>query len=238
MHIDRKRAAELGRETEGVMKQHALELPLWCLIVVVSFLITAAWIIFVVKSEDRGYVVGMAGDGSPLFQDWTSYRHDGSFVGHSFNLYTQINSVYVIQPPTVSGLVAFWWPLAASAGVAFWAIIAALLPERGRLLRRRVQIPNVRITLFRVMVVIGVVAACLWLRQLDHYTKAAGMLVFGVVLYAGFRRSFLTRQSTAERAPATVLSRAGIAGYAVAVVLALLWVICTLVWEAYFVVRV
>jgi hypothetical protein len=218
------------------MKQQVVELPVWFLIVAASLLITAAWIILVVKSEDHGYIVGMGGDGSPLFQDWTSYWHDGSFVGHSFNWQTRA-SVYVIRPPTVSGLIAFWWPLALSVGIALPTLIAALMPARGRLLRRRVPIPAVRITLFRIMVVVGAVAAWLWLRQLDHYTKAAGVLISGLLLYAGFRRSFLTRKSRADRARAPVISRAGIAGYSVVLLLAMLWLICTLVWDSYFPVR-
>jgi hypothetical protein len=222
---------------QGIMKQRLVELPVWCLTVVVSVLIAAAWIMFIVKNDDRGYVVGVAGDGSPLFKDWTSYWHDGSFVGHSFNWQTQAPTVYVIRPPTVSGLIAFWWPLASSLGFALLTLVVALMPERGRLLRKRICIPAVRMTLFRTMVVIGTEASCLWLRQLDHYTKAAGLLIFGLLLYAGFRKSFLARRSRADQAPTTLLARAAVAGYSVVVLLALLWITCTLVWESYFVVR-
>jgi len=214
------------------MKQYLAKLPVWGLVVILSLLISAAWLTFVLRNDDRGRVVGISGDGSPLFQDWTAYRLDGSLVGHKFDWGTRRNSVYLIQDPTISGLIAFWWPVAASVGFAFLTLMAALMPARGRFLRKRVPIYGGRITLFRVMVAIGTVAAWLWLGRLDHYTRAAGALVFGLMLYGGFRRSFLTKKSTAEPTPNSALSRAGIAGYSLVLLLASLWLISILIWDS------
>ncbi|MGO9465299.1 MAG: hypothetical protein ACLQIB_36280 [Isosphaeraceae bacterium] len=215
------------------MKRCLVELPVWCLVGIVALLITATWLGFVLTGNESGYINGVSSDGSPLFQDWTAYRYDGSFVGHTSNWRTRVTSVYVLQPPTLSGLIAFWWPAGASIAVALLTLVAALMPTSGPLLRKRIRIPRVRITLFRVMVLIGTVSAWLWLSRLDHYTRVVGTLIFGFMLHAGFRRSFLAKEAKVEGADAKVLSRVGIAGYALVLLLALAWVISILVWDSY-----
>lgn len=216
------------------MKRYLFELPVWGLMVVISLLFTSAWLGFILTSRETRYITGISSDGRPLYQDWKAYRYDGSLVEYTPNWGT---GVQLLEPPTFWGLIAFWWPAVASVGLGLSTTLAALALARGRPLRKRIRIAGPRITLSMVMAVIGGVAAWLWLVRFDPYTRAAGTLIFGFMLHAGFRSRFLAKEAKARSAPAAVLPRAGIAGYSIVLLLALVWVICTLVWESYEVVR-
>jgi hypothetical protein len=213
------------------MKRYLVELPVWWL--VMALLLTAIWARFALTPNVSDYFTGVSNGGGPLLHDWTAYKYDGSCAGYVSDLRTGFTRVDVLHPPAVSGLIAFWWPAVASIGVGLLTLMAALMPTGRRLLRRRIRIPRVRLTLFRLMVVVGTVSAWLWLGRLDPYTRILGALVFGFMLHAGFRRSFLAKEAKVEGVEAKVLSRAGIAGYSLVLLLALAWVISILVWDAY-----
>ena len=216
------------------MKRHLVELPVWSIVTVIFLLVIVIWFALVLTSNESAYVVGISSDGRPLHENWKAYSYDGRLVVYTPDWGSRVQ---VLDNPTAWGLIAFWWPVPASIGIALLTWLAARMPVVGSPLRKKIRIPAVRITLFRVMVVIGTVAAWLWLGRFDLYTRAAGSLIFGFMLHAGFRRSFLAKEAKAESSPATaagtLLSRAGIAGYSLVVILALSWVVCTLVWESY-----
>ena len=161
---------------------------------------------------------------------WTGYTWDGSFVEYTPGWGCEF---LVIEPPTPLGVIAFWWPAAASVGIGLLTLIITPLPTVGPLLRKRVRIPRARMTLFRMMVVIGTISAWLWLGRFDLYTRTAGTFIFAFMLQAGFRRSFLAKNTNAEAASATALSRAGMAAYSLVLLLALAWVVTILVWDSF-----
>ncbi len=214
------------------MKRYLVELPLWCLIAIGALLFTALWAVNALTTNVSGHLTAYLTYDRPFNNDWIAYEYDGSLIAYwsprAGRAFTN-----VIDPPTVSGLVAFWWPAGALIGVGLLTLIAALMPTSGPLLRTRIRIPRVRLTLFRLMVVIGTVSAWLWLGRFDPYTIAAGTLIFGFMLHAGFRRSFLAKEANAEAMADSVLSRAGIVGYSLVLLLALAWVISILVWDSY-----
>ncbi len=210
------------------MKRHLVEPPVWCL--VVAPLLTAIWAGYALTTTVSRDSVGSLIVSNPWNIDGTGYRCDGRLVVY---LSSRRIPLYVFPSRTVSGFLAFWWPVVASIGVGLLMLMACLLPAGGRLLRTRIRIPRVRLTLFRLMVVIGTASAWLWLGRLDPYTRILGALVFGFMLHAGFRRSFLAKKAEATGVPDTVLSRAGIAGYSIVLLLALAWVISILVWDSY-----
>jgi hypothetical protein len=212
------------------VKQRSITLPVWCLIVVGLLVIVMAWLGFVFTNSETSDAIGLSGTGRPLHQDWKAYRYDGSLVLHTPDWGTPSQ---VLEPPSLWGLIAFWWPAALSVGLGFATLLGCLIPQTAGLLRRRIRISGVRITLLRVMVVIGTVGAWLWLGRFDPYTRAAGTLVSGFMLYAGFRRSLLARRAAAALTSPTLLSRAGIAGYLLVLFLSLAWVISILVWDSY-----
>lgn len=211
------------------MKRYLAAIPVWCLIVIASLLITAIWSGYALWADNPGHIVaGWSWDYSR--RTWTGYTSDGSLVEYTPDWGYFVR---VVEPPTVSGLIAAWWPAAASTGVGLVTVVFTLLPTCGPLLRKRIRIPRPRMTLFRMMVVIGTVSAWLWLGRFDPYTRTAGTLIFALMLHAGFRRSFLAKETKAEAAAATRLSRAGIAGYSLVLLLALAWVVTILVWDSY-----
>jgi hypothetical protein len=215
------------------MKRYLVELPTWCLIAIVSLMSTAIWAGYAFLAEMPGDIVGDIWNGwsqDALFPTWTGYARDGSLIE---NTPGWGNQPRVLEPPTPFGLIAFWWPAVASTGIGLLTIAIAPLPAIGRLLRKRIRVPHARVTLFRMMVVIGTVSAWLWLGRFDSYTRTAGTLIFAFMLHAGFRRSFLAKVTRADGAKTSVLSRTGIAGYSLVLLLALAWVISILVWDSY-----
>ncbi|MGO9465300.1 MAG: hypothetical protein ACLQIB_36275 [Isosphaeraceae bacterium] len=212
------------------MKRYLVELPVWCL--VVTLLLTAIWAGYALTITVNRDSVGGLAVSFPWIGDGARYRYDGSLVAY-VRFSSWRSPVHVILSRTVWGLIAFWWPAIASIGAGLLTLLVALLPITGPLVRKRIRIPRVRLTLFRMMVVIGTVSAWLWLGRLDAYTRILGALVFGFTLYAGFRRGFLAREAKVDGADAKVLSRVGIAGYALVLLLALAWVISILVWVSY-----
>ena len=83
------------------------------------------------------------------------------------------------------------------------------------------------------MVLIGLISIGLWLIRFDLFWIVSGSLVLLLMLVAGYRRSFVAHEIESGGSRATALPIAGIAGYSIAVLLALAWIICILVWDSF-----
>jgi hypothetical protein len=136
----------------------------------------------------------------------------------------------VIRTATTWGLCRVWWPVAASAGTSLLMILVA----RSRPVRRWVEtVPVPRLTMFRMMVAIGTMAVCLWLIRISISLTICGALVLALMLRSAHRRGVVAKEIKAEGPAASPLSLAGFAGYSIAVLLALAWVVSIAFWESY-----
>jgi hypothetical protein len=136
----------------------------------------------------------------------------------------------VIRPATTWGLCRVWWPVAAGLGASLLMIRGA----RTRAVRHwfeTVRIP--RLTMLRMMAAIGAISVCLWLSRISIFLTLCGALVLALMLRSAHRRGVLAKEIKAEGPTATPLSLAGLAGYSIAVLLALAWVVSIAVWESY-----
>jgi len=210
------------------MKRSLIELPVWCLVVIVALLFTAIWVVDAFTTNVGGCLMARLSNHAPWNSERIAYLYDGTLIG-----YLWADQTYVIDPPSALGLIVFWSPVAASVGVGLLAPIFALLPTLGVPFRKRIPIRRPRLTLFRVMVLVGTVSAWLWLGRFDLEKRIVGTLIIGFMLHAGFRRSFLAKEASKEPAEPKILSRAGIAGYSLVLLLTLVWVITILVWDSY-----
>lgn len=238
------------------MKRYVVELPAWGLVIIISILFTSAWLGYLIEPHVWfmglalflaavwfGYAAtttvhcGIGGGLScsfPWNEDGTGYNWRGeSALFSSSSRAPFYVPYYVVLPSTILGCLSFWWPVIASVGVGLLTLMASLMPTSRPLLRKRHRIPRPRLTLFRMMVVIGTVSAWLWLGRFQAWIRAGGTLTFGLMLHAGFRGAFLVSHATAEGAQATRLSRAGVALYAVVLLVGVAWVVTILVWDSY-----
>lgn len=87
--------------------------------------------------------------------------------------------------------------------------------------------------MLRSMVIIGAISTWLWLTRTTAFWIVCGTPVLLLMLHAANRRSRLAREPKAEGERPTPLSRAGVVGYSLAVLLGLAWVASVLVWDAY-----
>ena len=83
----------------------------------------------------------------------------------------------------------------------------------------------------RGMVLIGAVSIWLWLSRTEMFWILCGSLVLLLALLADTRRIGLAHEIKTKGTSTTVGMRLAIAGYWVAVILALAWVISVLVWD-------
>lgn len=88
-------------------------------------------------------------------------------------------------------------------------------------------------TIFRGMVLIGSTAVWLWLLRINVAVIVAGSVVLLLMLIAAHRRGMLAVEVKDRKAAPSQLARAGFAGYTIAVILALLWVVAIAVWDSY-----
>jgi hypothetical protein len=88
-------------------------------------------------------------------------------------------------------------------------------------------------TMIQAMVLIGLISFWLWLVRFDVSLIVVGFTVLVLLLHAAYRRTVLVAETKGAQMGAPVLSRIGIAGYSIAVLLALAWVISILVWDSY-----
>jgi hypothetical protein len=186
------------------------QVPLWWLLISILVVMNAAALIAVFS-----WVSFSAGSpGHPA-----RYMYDGSvraFRG-------------VIRPPSLLGALEVWWPVVVSGGVSLLVLAAGLVPAVQRLVAKPVRLP--RMTIFRVMVIVGLVAFWLWLSGTNTYWILRGIPVLLLTLVAGYRRGRLTEEIKAEPAAASRWMRLGVTGYSVALLLGVFWVVCVLVWK-------
>jgi hypothetical protein len=214
------------------LKQKLAELSVWCLITISALLLMVIWAIDALTGNLSGHVVAVLSNDFPFTFDWVAYEYNGSLVAYASPNHDPAWAI-VLSPPTLFGLIACWSPVIALLGIGLLAPAFAMMPTLGKPLRWRIPVPRVRLTIFRLMVVTGMVSTWLWLGRFDPYTRLIGTLVVGFMLHAGFRRSFLANRAKTDATHASALSRAGIAGYSLVLVLALAWVAAILVWDSY-----
>ncbi len=136
----------------------------------------------------------------------------------------------VVSSASAIGLWRVWWPVAGSAGISLVILGVARIVTG----RRPVQaIGRPRAKTIQVMVVIGLISIGLWLIRFDLFWIISGSLVLLLMLVAGYRRSFVAHEIESNGTRATAMSFAGIAGYSIAVLLALGWIVCILVWDSF-----
>ncbi len=82
------------------------------------------------------------------------------------------------------------------------------------------------------MVVIGAISTWLWLSRTEMFWILCGSLVLLFALVSDSRRNRLAEKIKIKGTSATIWMRLGIAGYWVAVILALSWIVCVIVWDS------
>jgi len=138
---------------------------------------------------------------------------------------------YLVRPASTTGWLTHLWPVIASLGISLIAVGIALVTRRRP--DGAIRVP--RLTMFQVMVAVGAISTWLWLARINLVLTVGGTLVLGLMLHSAYRRGSLAKEIRAEGATATGfgLTRAGFAGYSIAVLLALAWVIIIVVWDSY-----
>jgi hypothetical protein len=124
----------------------------------------------------------------------------------------------------------FWWPIAASVGISL-IILGFARIVTGRRPAQAMRRPRAKT--IQVMVVIGLISFGFWLIRFDPVWIISGALVLLLMLLAAYRRAALAREIEITGRRATSLSLAGIAGYSIAVLLALAWITCILFWDSF-----
>jgi len=135
-----------------------------------------------------------------------------------------------VSPASVPRAVPIWWLVATGVGLGLFTLVVSMTRARGRLSSRRLEWP--RFTMSRGMVVIAAISIWLWLSRTAMYWILCGSLVLLLALLADSRRCRLVQEIKTAGASATVWMRLSIAGYWVAVILALSWVVCVLVSDS------
>jgi hypothetical protein len=158
------------------------------------------------------------------------YLHDGSVVKYIHHYSGGISGPIVVQPASAIGLWRVWWPVAASAGISLIILGVGRIRTRLRPVR---ALRRPRAKTIQVMVVIGLISFGLWLIRFDLSWIISGSLVLLLMLLAAYRRTFLAQEIKSDAMSATALSTVGIAGYSIAVLLALAWMISILFWDSY-----
>ncbi len=136
----------------------------------------------------------------------------------------------MVRPPSAIGLWRVWWPIAASVGISL-IILGFARIVTGRRPAEVMRRP--RANTLQVMVVIGLISFGFWLIRFDPVWIISGALVLLLMLLAAYRRAALGREIEITGRRATALSLAGIAGYSIAVLLALAWITCILFWDSF-----
>jgi hypothetical protein len=159
-----------------------------------------------------------------------SRMYDGSVVKYVFPWTGGRIGPIVIEPVSPIGLLRVWWPLAFSIGVSLLILGVPRIDARWR---RGESIRPPRMTMIQGIVLIGLISFGLWLVRFNLYLISAGFLVLGLLLHTLHRRKALVDETSDLGGNAPALSRIGIAGYSIAALLAVAWVISTLVWDSY-----
>jgi hypothetical protein len=167
--------------------------------------------------------------GAPGANVLVSQMYDGSVVKYVLPYSGGKIGPIVLEPASPIGLWQVWWPLAVSIAGSLLILVVA----RTRRWRHGKTIRPPRMTMIQVMVLIGLTSFGLWLIRFNQSLIIAGVLVLGLLLHTLHRRNALVEETSARGTNAPALSRIGIAGYSIAVLLAVAWVVSVLVWDSY-----
>jgi hypothetical protein len=166
---------------------------------------------------------------SPANPPWLRYRYDGSVLVLQPRFPPGTWRVTVVEPPSLLGALKVWWPAAASGALTLLVAAAARAATVRRLMAQRIHFP--RITMFRGMVLIGTIALWLWLSGTETYWIVCSFPVLLLMFISESRRSKLAREIKAAPSAASAWTRLLVAGYSVAVLLAICWVAAVVVWD-------
>jgi hypothetical protein len=158
------------------------------------------------------------------------YLHDGSVVKYIYHNSGGTSGPIVVRPGSAIGIWGVWWPVAASVGISLMILGVARIRAGLRPVR---TMRRPRTKTIQVMVVIALISIGLWLIRFDLPWIISGSVVLLLMLLAAYRRTFLAQEIKSGGMSATALATAGIAGYSVAVMLALAWMISILFWDSY-----
>jgi hypothetical protein len=184
--------------------------------------------VYVVREAKSTWIPGAPGTfGSSVV---IRRMYDGSVVQYRPLYSGGLSSPILLAGPSASGLFQVWWPVAASIGASLLILGFAWLFTRGK---SAPVGPRPRVTMNQAMVFVGLASFCLWLFRFDIVLLVAGSVVGSLLVHAAYRRKALLTGIKGEREAAQTLARIGVAGYTIAVVLALAWIICILVWDSY-----
>jgi hypothetical protein len=137
-------------------------------------------------------------------------------------------AVVIEQPGAPAELGRLWGPVAVSSVVTL--MILAIAPTRaGRRLMRRMRMP--RLTMLQGMAAIGAVSVLLWLGRVHVGVALIAALVLALMAHAAWRRGHLAKEISSEGTSASRLSRVGLAGYSLAALLAVAWLIAIFIWD-------
>ena len=157
--------------------------------------------------------------------------YDGSVVKYYIPSPTGgLGQPVVVRPPSAIGLWRVWWPVAASVGISV-IILGIARIVTGRRPAKAMRRPRAKT--IEVMLVIGLISFGFWLIRFDPIWMISGSLVLLLMLLAAYRRAALGREIEITGRRATALSLAAIAGYSIAVLLALAWITCILFWDSF-----
>ncbi len=136
----------------------------------------------------------------------------------------------VVQPTSLIGLWQVWWPVAASLGFSLLVLGVVRIVTRRRLLQ---GMRRTRVKTIHVMVVIGFISFGLWLSRFDLTWIISGAVVLLLMFLAGYRRASLAQEIEIGGRRAAAMSAAARAGYSIAMLLGLAWIMSVLVWDSF-----
>jgi hypothetical protein len=226
--ISARRYVKPSRERDFEMGQFRVQIsPLWLSTAIVVFGLNLAGVVAALEPKSS-WIPGARGTGRPNILIRQMY--DGSVVKYICPLLGSRSGPFVIQPASALGLCQVWWPVAASISASLLILAISWLRSRRRIEK---SLRRPRLTMLQSMVLVGLISFWLWLIRFDVSLIVVGFIVLALMLHAAYRRSKLVDETKAAIISAPTLSRLGIAGYSIAVLLALAWMISILVWDSY-----
>jgi hypothetical protein len=201
--------------------------PMWLTTAIVVFGLNLAGVFTALELMRYGIVTPL-GPGGPNFLVHRTY--DGSVVYHPAQVSGGRRMPIVIQPASAIGFCQVWWTVAVSIVASLLILGLSWIRSRRRSLK---ALRRPRLTMMQSMVLVGLISFWLWLMRFDASLIVVGFVVLVLMLHSAYRRSKLVEEPKAAGTSEIYLSRAGIAGYSIAVLLALAWMISILVWDSY-----
>ena len=134
-----------------------------------------------------------------------------------------------LSPASALSALPIWWLVVPGVALGVFTLAVARALARRRLSSSRLEQP--RFTISGGLVLIGAVSIWLWLTRTGMFWIHCGSLVLVLALLAHSRRNRLAKEIKSKGTSATVWMRLGVAGYSVAVILSLSWIVCIIVWD-------